>query len=231
MKGKILDYNIQNSTGIISGDDGQRYNFTNKEWKGDKAPSVNQKVDFEIDEKNAKSIYLESSSISFDADSMKSKMSDIQNSDFVNNGQKNINKALKEGVQNKFGFIIAILTALALFLPIIKIPFLGSMSLVDGFWGKVALILVIISSLLFYTGAKKILVKATIGIAVAIIFFQFYDLLSGLSQGSDMMNAFGGRRNKSINLFGLLQIGTYVIIPLTILLFISGFKSKYKENN
>ena len=27
MKGKILDYNIQESKGIISGDDGQRYNF------------------------------------------------------------------------------------------------------------------------------------------------------------------------------------------------------------
>ena len=78
MKGKILDYNIQNSTGIISGDDGQRYNFTNGEWKSDKSPTVNQKVDFEIDEKNAKGIY-----------------SDIQNSNFVKNGQENINKALK----------------------------------------------------------------------------------------------------------------------------------------
>jgi hypothetical protein len=32
MKGKILDYNIQESKGIISGDDGQRYSF---EKKGD----------------------------------------------------------------------------------------------------------------------------------------------------------------------------------------------------
>ena len=33
MKGKILDYNIQESNGIISGDDGQRYSFENKDWK------------------------------------------------------------------------------------------------------------------------------------------------------------------------------------------------------
>ena len=90
-----------------------------------------------------------------------------------------------------------------------------SFSLVDGFWGKVTLILVIISSVLFYTGAKKILVKVTVGIAVAIIFFLFYYLLSRLSNISYMMNEFG----------------TYVIIFLAILLFTSGFKSKYKENN
>ena len=30
MKGKILDYNIQESKGVISGDDGQRYSFENK---------------------------------------------------------------------------------------------------------------------------------------------------------------------------------------------------------
>ena len=57
MKGKILDYNIQESKGIISGDDGQRYNFVNKDWKGSELPKVNQVVDFEIDEQNAKSIY------------------------------------------------------------------------------------------------------------------------------------------------------------------------------
>ena len=31
MKGKVLDYNIQESKGIISGDDGQRYSFESSE--------------------------------------------------------------------------------------------------------------------------------------------------------------------------------------------------------
>ena len=57
MKGKILDYNIQESKGIISGDDGQRYSFENKDWKASELPKVNQVVDFETDELNAKSIY------------------------------------------------------------------------------------------------------------------------------------------------------------------------------
>ena len=59
MKGKILDYSIQNSSGVISGDDGKRYNFTNLEWKSDKNPTAKQIVDFSIDEENATSIYLD----------------------------------------------------------------------------------------------------------------------------------------------------------------------------
>lgn len=63
MKGKILDYNIQESTGIISGDDGQRYSFSNSEWKSSESPKANQNVDFEIDGNEAKAIYLVKSQI------------------------------------------------------------------------------------------------------------------------------------------------------------------------
>lgn len=58
MKGKILDYSIQNSAGVISGDDGQRYNFSASEWKSDKSPMINQVVDFAADGQNATGIYL-----------------------------------------------------------------------------------------------------------------------------------------------------------------------------
>ena len=57
MKGEILDYNIQESNGIISGDDGQRYSFENKDWKSSELPKINQIVDFEVDENKAKSVY------------------------------------------------------------------------------------------------------------------------------------------------------------------------------
>ena len=59
MKGKILDFNIQNSSGVISGDDGSRYNFSSSEWKSDKSPTANQIVDFTIDGENATGIYLD----------------------------------------------------------------------------------------------------------------------------------------------------------------------------
>lgn len=42
------------SKGIISGDDGQRYSFENKDWKASELPKVNQIVDFEV---QAKSVY------------------------------------------------------------------------------------------------------------------------------------------------------------------------------
>ena len=52
-----MDYNIQESKGVISGDDGQRYSFENKDWKASELPKVNQIVDFEVDENQAKSVY------------------------------------------------------------------------------------------------------------------------------------------------------------------------------
>lgn len=95
MKGKILDYSIQNSSGIISGDDGNRYEFLNVEWKSDKLPKINQKVDFIIDGNNAKGIYLENSSIQLDTNELKSKLSEIRNSEKVNS-------VISNGIQNKF---------------------------------------------------------------------------------------------------------------------------------
>lgn len=65
MKGKVLDYNIQNDSGLISGDDGNRYEFSSTQWKSSDAPKPYQKVDFEIDENIAKGIYLESPSPSY----------------------------------------------------------------------------------------------------------------------------------------------------------------------
>ncbi|MDX4064515.1 TM2 domain-containing protein [Aliarcobacter skirrowii] len=62
MKGKVLDYSIQESKGIISGDDGQRYTFISSEWKSNISPKVNQVVDFEVDGTNAKGIYANSAS-------------------------------------------------------------------------------------------------------------------------------------------------------------------------
>lgn len=58
MKGKILDYNFQESKGIISGEDGNRYTFENSQWKGSVNPKANQVVDFDFDGQNAKDIYL-----------------------------------------------------------------------------------------------------------------------------------------------------------------------------
>ena len=59
MKGRILDFSIQNSSGVISGDDGERYNFVASEWKSEKSPTNNQIVDFKVEGENAVGIYLD----------------------------------------------------------------------------------------------------------------------------------------------------------------------------
>ena len=49
MKGSILDFSIQTNTGVISGDDGQRYNFAAAEWRGQRSPNRGDRVDFDLD--------------------------------------------------------------------------------------------------------------------------------------------------------------------------------------
>lgn len=229
MKGKILDYSIQESKGLITGDDGNRYSFQNSEWKAAKVPSINQRVDFEIDGKNAIGIYLDASS-SFDTEKIKSSLSEIQNSELFTSAQGNVSRAVKAGVQNKMGFTLSIFMTIALFFPIITIPFMGSFSLMSDTWGKVLFLLLIVLSALFYSGAKRIFVKVVVGIIAAIVTLMFFNLFSGLSDGNDLLNTFGGRRSGGTGLFGMLRFGVVFVIPLSIALFLVGFKSKYKEN-
>ena len=49
MKGQILDFSIQTNSGIISGEDQIRYNFTGSEWRDAKAPTRGDHVDFVSD--------------------------------------------------------------------------------------------------------------------------------------------------------------------------------------
>ncbi len=218
MKGNILNYDIQSSEGIISAEDGNRYTFTNSEWKDDKSPNSNQTVDFEVDDKKAKDIYvIASDKVSINTDEIKEKFDDFKNSDNVQNAQAKVQTILNNGVQNKFGFIVSIVMAFTLFLPVIVIPFLGNICLLDGGWGKVTFLGLIVIAMLFYAGMKKQFVEIAIGIVSFLLLIQFYNLISSLVQGSN------------INLLKLLRIGTYVLVPMTFVLLFAGFKSKYVE--
>ena len=51
MKGTVLEYNIATATGVISAEDGNRYNFIGVEYKGSlQAIRSNIEVDFQINE-------------------------------------------------------------------------------------------------------------------------------------------------------------------------------------
>lgn len=58
MKGKILDFSIQTNAGVISGDDGERYNFSGADWKSERHPTRGMSVDFAAEDHQAKEIYI-----------------------------------------------------------------------------------------------------------------------------------------------------------------------------
>ena len=59
MTGQLLDYSIQTNTGVISGDDGNRYSFTGEDWQEPSLPQPGMRVDFEPDGNHAAGIYSE----------------------------------------------------------------------------------------------------------------------------------------------------------------------------
>ena len=62
MKGKVLEFNGESRTGLISGDDGKRYTFDAVEWRGTALPKSGNKVDFSINGEKAEAIFVESGS-------------------------------------------------------------------------------------------------------------------------------------------------------------------------
>lgn len=59
MRGKILDFSIQENTGYISGEDGKRYSFIGAEWKEARLPQKGDDADFDVDSSgNATKIFL-----------------------------------------------------------------------------------------------------------------------------------------------------------------------------
>ena len=229
MKGKILDYNFQESRGIISADDGNRYSFENSQWKGTQSPKVNQIVDFEIDGQNAKDIYLDKSTMNFDG--VKDKLVEINAQEKVNEVKYKLNVMKNNGIQNKFGFIISITLAICLFISVASLSIgFGSFvefSVIDSDLGFIALIGTIISAFLFYSGGKQIFTKISIIVVLIVILLFLKDIYIAVS---DMVSLFGSRNKTIIDGFAeMLHLSIILLITTTVLYIISGFKRGYKE--
>ena len=60
MKGSVLDFDEGNRSGIISGEDGNRYTLDISEWKGNQLPKAGAKVDFAVTGDKAEGVYPDS---------------------------------------------------------------------------------------------------------------------------------------------------------------------------
>ena len=157
MKGKILDFSIQNSSGIISGNDGQRYEFTTAEWKSDKFPKVGQEVDFVVENGKASSLYL------------------IKTSNQVEDIFKDITK---NGVHNIVGVVVSLLLAFSLFLKTAHLSYFGSISFMDAIDGKILFVLILGVAFLHYTGIKPMLTKIASILISVVMLYEYYQVLT-----------------------------------------------------
>ena len=59
MKGSVLNFSAQSNAGVISGDDGNTYNFGGADWRAPTPPQRGARVDFGIDGNAAMAIYAD----------------------------------------------------------------------------------------------------------------------------------------------------------------------------
>ena len=57
MGGQVLDFTIQTNSGVIAGQDGNRYSFTGADWHISGPPRVGMPVDFDANGNRARGIY------------------------------------------------------------------------------------------------------------------------------------------------------------------------------
>ena len=225
MKGKILGYSVQESTGVISAEDGNRYKFFSGSWMADEIPKVGQTVDFLVDEGEAKEIYLEATSFDSIKNDMIDSIGELKKNKLFTTIVQNLKNTAKNGLQHKVGFTITVMLLLAYFLPVIEIPYVGNFSLWNGDFGLFVVLLLLTLAYLYYSGAKALFIRIVTGIVLLMIFIQYNDLLSGVRDSAIFM---GGKAAAQI-FINSLKIGNLIIIPLTIALGVVGIFRRNKK--
>jgi hypothetical protein len=57
MRGQVLGVDTRTGDGVVAGDDGMRYRFRPDDWAHKGEPAIGMVVDFEPEEKHARSIF------------------------------------------------------------------------------------------------------------------------------------------------------------------------------
>ena len=228
MKGIVLDFSLQQSSGVISGSDGKRYKFVSANWKQDRQPFQGMNVDFDINEEGeAVEIYSDledrgsfSGATANFSDQVVQKITEFSRSSL---GQR-LSALLTRGLHNRFGLAVSIITLLSLFLPIVEFALSGAYRLIDSGSGKFLFILLIMLAILFYGGATRLYVKILTGIILGTILINHYDSLSTINS---VNRTFGFSQGNSPNSFSW---GLLVNIVACITLFFASFIVGYSSN-
>ncbi len=225
MEGSVLHCNAENGEGVISGSDGNRYNFTTSDVKSSGPLKNGYKVDFEVSDSAAVNIYsLNGPSVIDDAFSKVSSAATSQMS-------HKIKSLFTSGFNNQFGAIMALLTLFALFLPVFEIPYIGKAKLINDGLGKLIFVMLALSAVFFYGGATRIYTKSLAIVTGLLVFYQLYGLVAALSDGASMMNQFSGRSGRGISIFDVIEYGVFFVVVFNSLFLVSAMKKKYVEIN
>lgn len=224
MEGIVLNYDKSTDKGVLRNERGDRFEFTNTDWKSNGSPCIGTKVDFVVQDNVGTEIYAVNSPST--SGGVADKLSEFQGSGL---GQK-VSGLFGNGMHNKLGFLSAIAVLVSLFFPVIEVPFMGSGSLINDGTGKILFVLLFVLAIFFYGGATKIYSRILGGVVLGILFFQYYDLFSSLNQANQFVGSFGGRSRNTPNLFKLIQWGAFVNIAACVVLFIATYIKGYTNN-
>ena len=228
MEGTVLHFDESTQKGVVRSENGDRFEFTGSDWASNGSPQTGVKVDFVAKDNSASAIYAISSP-GFSVN-VAGKLSDFQGSGV---GQK-ISALFGNGLHNKAGLVAALVVLVTLFLPVIQIPFVGSGSLMELGPGKLLFILLTVLAIFFYGGATRLYTRILGGVILGILFFQYFDLFSGLNQmtstATGLVGLLGGDRGDAPNFFQLVKWGAFVNVVACVVLFYATYIKKYSHN-
>ena len=205
MEGLVLHYEVKKKQGLISSNDGNRYEFSADQWKSNSIPKTGASVDFIADNNNALQIF-----------ELKSK----ETPKF----DDKINALFSKKIYNKLGVFASIALIIAIFLPTYKSPsfFIGNIIIFDTWIGRAVFVFLIVVIIYYYGGATRIYTQILSCIALILMFFINYELI-GLKNVFVNFSGF-------FQTLKACHWGAYINICACIALMIATFKKGYNKN-
>lgn len=220
MQGSLLFFDQEKNKGILSGEDGSRYEFEMVEWKSSNKPKAGISVDFIVNDNLATEIFvINNSAYSMEFSGV---IATLQNAEITSQ----LKSLFSSGIQNKFGFFVSLFMLTTLFFPVIKVATMFNRSgsfvgLIDHGMGILTFILLSILMLFFYSGVPKTYVRNLALLVTAAVIWQYYSLYSDISN-----SVFVASKMYGANFIAVLV----TLIALTAVL-IATFKKDYKQNS